>query len=213
MATAPVSARAFHDAAKLSECDLNFAPLAFEDAASDPDWHLDQRRSVLPAEPPGPPREGGPYDVARELMVGYEFADPSVVRAVYDPAHALDGRDMLLVGRFLGLRFHMGVRVGGVVEQQTELDGRPVHQFRWHYRTLEGHLEQGHMDYELLKWTHTGVIEFRIRAYSRRAHIRNPIVRWGFTMFGRAVQLRFYDRSLARMQVLVTNGVSPQPAQ
>lgn len=209
-ATAPVSARAFRDVADLSSRGPNFRPVTFEEAAADPRWRLDQRRCVLPAEAPGPPRPGGSFEVAREVLVSYRFADPSVVRAVYDPTAALDRRDMLLVGRFFGLRFHMGVRGAGVVDEQTTFEGRPVHRFRWRYHTLQGHLEHGQMDYEALKWMDSGEVEFRIRAYSRRAHIRNPIVRAGFFLFGRAVQLRFYRRSLARMQACVVDGSSGQ---
>lgn len=211
-ATAPVSSRAFHEFTELSGRGPNFRPVTFEDAASDPRWRLDQRRSVLPGEAPGPPRPGGSYEVAREVMIAYGFADPSVVRAVYDPTAELGRRDMLLVGRFFGLRFHMGVRMGGVVDEQTEREGRPIHRFRWRYHTLQGHLEHGQMDCEVLKWLDTGEVEFRIRAYSRRAHIRNPIVRAGFMLFGRVVQLRFYRRAMARMQVLVAAGSSRRDA-
>ncbi len=203
VATAPVADDAFRAFEELEGRDLNFDPISFDVADADPDWRLDERSCALPSEHPGPPDEAGPFAAARDLMIGYAFADPSKVRAVYDPASDLEGRDLLLVGRFAGMRFHMGVRIGGVVEGRTDLDGRPVHLFRWHYRTLEGHLERGHMDYELRKRVDTGEIEFRIRAYSQRARIGNPIVRLGFILFGRTVQLRFHDRSLDRMRRLV----------
>lgn len=203
VATAPVSDRAFAEFEQLSDRELNFEPISFEQAATDPDWHVDHREIDLPGEPAGPPVDDGPFEFARRLMVGYGFADPDKVRAVYDPDSALEGRDMLLVGRFAGLRFHMGVRIGGVDDRQVTIDGGEAHCFRWHYRTLEGHLERGHMDYELVKWLETGAVEFRIRAYSQRARIDNPIVRAGFILFGRTVQLAFYDRSLDRMCSLV----------
>lgn len=209
VATAPVSDRAYSAFEELEGRDLNFDPISFDEAAADSDWHQDDRSCPLPAENPGPPDEDGSFAAARDLLVDYRFADPSKVRAVYDPASDLEGRDMLLVGRFAGMRFHMGVRIGGVDEQHVDLDGRPAHRFRWHYRTLEGHLERGHMEYELVKWTDTGQVEFRIRAYSQRARIDNAIVRVGYILFGRTVQLRFYNRSLDRMRELVAERTTP----
>ena len=97
-------------------------------------------------------------------MRDYEFADPSIVRAVYHPDRPLEDRDMLLEGRFYGLRFHFGVRVGGRGRRDPAVDGRQVRVWGWNYRTLQGHLEMGQMDYEVWKWLDTGEVEFRIHA-------------------------------------------------
>ena len=139
------------------------------------------------------------------------MADPALVRAVYDAAAPLDGRDMLLVGRFLGLRFPMGVRVGGVVEGPDAVEGAPVHRFAWHYRTLEGHLERGQMDYEVVKELDSGRVRFRILAYSQRGPIGNPVVRAGFALFGRPTQTRFYARALQRMRALTAERAAVGP--
>jgi uncharacterized protein (UPF0548 family) len=136
-------------------------------------------------------------------MQRYEFADPSIVRAVYYPDRPLEERDMLLEVRFYGLRFRFGVRVGGVVDETRTVDGREVRVWGWNYRTLQGHLEKGQMDYEVWKWLDTGEVEFRIHAFSRAADIPNPIVRLGFRLFGRREQVRFARRSCERMAVLV----------
>ena len=200
--TAPVPAwalRAFDD---LHGRDVNFAPAGWEHARSDPAWQVDRHHTQLPAEAPGPPRPGGPFEVARRLLQSYEVADPSLVRAVYDAAAPFEGRDMLLVGRFFGLRFPMGVRIGGVVDGSDEIADAPVHRFAWHYRTLEGHLERGQMDYEIVKYLEDGRVEFHIAAYSQRGPIQNPIVRAGFALFGRWTQLRFYARASQRMRTL-----------
>ena len=50
----------------------------------------------------------------------------------------------------------------------------------WNYRTLDGHVEMGQMDWEVWKWLETGAVEFRVHAVSRAAPIPNPIVRLGF---------------------------------
>ena len=200
--TAPVPPSALEAFAQLGELEVNFTPITWEAAAADPAWRADRRGIGLPSEPPGPPVPDGPYEVARALLLTYEVADPALVRAVYDAAVPLEGRDMLLVGRFAGLRFPMGVRVGGVIDGRDEQEGAPVHRFAWHYRTLERHLERGQMDYEVVKDHATGRVEFRIAAYSQRGDITNRLVRAGFALFGRPTQLRFYARALERARRL-----------
>jgi uncharacterized protein (UPF0548 family) len=106
---------------------------------------------------------------------------------------------MLLEGRFWGLRFHFGVRVGGLVDEELAADGRPLRRWGWNYRTLQGHLEMGQMDYEVRKWLDSGEVEFRIHAFSRPAHIPNPVIRLGFRLFGRRVQRRFARHACQRM--------------
>jgi uncharacterized protein (UPF0548 family) len=174
-------------------------------------WKVDDYRQPLPPEPPGPPLPGGTWERARELMRDYEFADPRIVRAVYAPDSALEGRDMLLEARFLGLRFRFGVRVGGVVDETCPIEGRTVRVWGWTYRTLQGHLEMGEMDYEVWKWLDSGEVEFRIHVVSRAARIPNPIVRLGFRLFGRRQQVRFARRACERMACLL-EGRPVQPA-
>lgn len=174
-------------------------------------WNVDDYRQPLPPERPGPPARDGTWERARELMLDYQFADPRIVRAVYAPDSELEGRDMLLEARFLGLRFRFGVRVEGVVDETSEADGRPVRVWGWSYRTLQGHLEMGQMDYEVWKWLDSGEVEFRIHVVSRPARIPNPIVRLGFRIFGRRQQVRFARRACERMACLL-EGRSVQPA-
>lgn len=108
--TAPVRDRFLEEFHALAELELNLRPITFAQAAADPDWNLDHRRDVLAREQPGPPEPRGAYATARQALIDYAFADPRLVRAVYDPTVPLEGRDMLLVGHFYGLRFPMGVR-------------------------------------------------------------------------------------------------------
>jgi len=79
------------------------------------------------------------------------------------------------------------------------IEGREVRVWGWNYRTLQGHLEMGQMDYEVWKWTDSGVTEFRIHAVSKPARIPNPIIRLGFRLFGRFMQIRFAKRACDRM--------------
>ena len=135
-------------------------------------------------------------------MRGYEFADPSIVRAYFDEREPLEDRTMLLVIRFRGLRFRVGVRVREVYERTLEHGGRPLYIWGWSYGTLTGHFEMGQMDWQVWKWLDTGEVEFRIHAYSRRAPVPNPVVRLGFRAVGRREQLAFLHSTMRRMAEL-----------
>ena len=170
----------------------NFDPARLRELVAEEGWHHDDRRQPLAPEPPGAPVPGGSFELARKLMTDYAFADGSAVHAIFEQDAPLEGRDMVLVGRFVGLDFRLGVRVGGVVDEERVEDGRPVRVWGWYYRTLRGHLERGQMNYEVWKWLDTGEVEFRIAAVSHRAKVRNPLVRVGFALLGRREQLKFY---------------------
>jgi len=165
-------------------------------------WHLDDLRQPLPPEPPGEPVEGESWEIARRLMRGYEFADPSIVRAMYDPDEPLERRTMLLQLRFYGLRFRAGVRVSSVYDEERTEHGHIARVWGWAYQTLQGHLEMGQMNWEVWKWLDTGEVEFRIHAYSKRSRDRGPVVRLGFRLFGRREQLAFLHMTLKRMRHL-----------
>lgn len=174
-------------------------------------WRIDDYRQPLPGEPPGPPAPNGSWERTRQVMLDYEFADPAIVRAIYRRDSPLEGRDMLLEIRFWGLRFRVGVRVSGVIDETRELDGRQARVWGWSYATLQGHLEMGQMDYEAWKWLDTGAVEFRIHVASRASRIGNPIIRLGFRIFGRREQVRFARRACERMACLLREepGVLP----
>ena len=200
LAATPRARRALAD---LTGRDLNFDPA--EVAAVQPGgaWNIDDYCEPLPAEEPGEPVAGGSFQIARRLMRDYAFADPDVVRAVYDPADELVNRNMLLQVRYGPLRFLFGCRVGAVTDETRAVDGRSVRIWGWSYSTLEGHVERGQMDWQVWKWLDDGTVEFRIHVVSRRAKVRNPIVRLGFRLVGRSRQQRFARRACERMGALV----------
>jgi len=195
----PGSPRARRALAALAGKGLNFDPDQAEHFTTGNGWKVDDYLQPLSPEPPGPPRPGGSFEVAQRLLRDYAFADPAIVRAVYATDSPFEHRDMLLEGRFWGLRFHFGVRVGGLVDEELVTDGRRLRRWGWNYRTLQGHLEMGQMDYQVRKWLDSGAVEFRIHAVSRPAHIPNPVIRLGFRVFGRRVQRRFARHACQRM--------------
>ena len=190
----------------LHDKPLNYDRATREDSTVERGWRSDDYCQPLAWEAPGPPEPGGPWQRARQLLRDYEFADPRIVRAIYHPGGPLEGRDMLLEVRFWGLRFRFGVRVSGVIDELRRVDGRDVRLWGWSYATLQGHLETGHMDYEVWKWLDTGAVEFRIHVVSRASRIGNPIIRLGFRLFGRREQIRFAKRACERMACLVSAG-------
>jgi uncharacterized protein (UPF0548 family) len=174
-------------------------------------WHVDCAETVIGAEPPGPPVPRGAWQVAVDLVRRYEFAEPRIVRAVYREGGSLLGRDMLLEGRFFGLRFYLGVRVTGVIDE-TRSEGDAGEQvWGWSYQTLDGHLEQGRLTYEVIKNLGTGAVSFRVSGYSRRAPIHSPLVRLGFTFFGRWTQERFYRDIQQRLRELTQAALRGEP--
>ena len=166
-------------------------------------WKLDHYRQPLPPEPPGPPLPNGSWAACARLIADYAFADPKIVRALYYADQPLERRNILLEARFYGLRFLLGLRVGGVEDGTRQTNGRPAKRWGWNYQTLRGHLEMGQMDYTAVKWLDTGEVEFHIDAFSKAAQIPNPVVRLGFAVFGRLMQRRFARTALRRMVTLV----------
>ena len=164
----PTARRALDD---LHDKGLNFDLNRRAEFTPENGWHIDDYCVALPPEPPGAPQPGGSWEAARTLVRDYEFADPAIVRAIYRPDQPLSQRDMLLEARFYGLRFHLGVRVGGVNDETRTVDGREVRLWGWNYRTLLGHVEMGQMDWEVWKWLDDGRVEFRVHAVSRPAPI------------------------------------------
>ncbi len=216
-------ARVLGDPAARRELDAlhsrppNFDLRQVEGVAPGDGWEVDHYCRPLPPEPPGAPVDNGSWESARRLMQDYEFADPSIVHAVYHPDRPFEQRDMLLELRFWGLRFDVGVRVAGVRDELRTVEGRDVRVWGWSYLTLQGHLEMGQMDYEVWKWIDTGEVEFRIHRVSRPAAIRNPLIRLGFSLFGRRKQIEFAQRACDRMEALTAaalagaGGRSPVP--
>jgi len=193
----------------LRQLSVNYDPVRVpQDGRADGYWHVDSGTTVIGREAAGPPERDGPWVIACRLVSEYEFADARILRAVYRSGRDLLGRDMLLEGRFFGLRFYLGVRVTGLIDETRDTGERV---WGWCYQTLEGHLEQGRLSYEVIKDMHTGQVTFRVSGYSRPAPIANPLIRWGFVLFGRRTQKRFYRNIQARMADLVVRARRGRP--
>jgi uncharacterized protein (UPF0548 family) len=196
--------------------ELRERPVNYDEAQAPPfvvdGWHRDRRVIELGREAPGEPERGGLFEIAGALVNSYEFSDPRILRAAFRYPSDLVGRDLLLEGRFLVLRFLIGVRITAQHDEVRDGPSGPERVIGWSYQTLRGHLEQGLLTYEVAKERATGRVEFRIIAHSRRAPIRNPVLRLGFRVFGRRTQLRFYRHALARLLRLLSDPTAPPQA-
>ncbi|MDP9227024.1 MAG: DUF1990 domain-containing protein [Actinomycetota bacterium] len=190
--------------AHLRTKDLNFETGELNDDAREPGWFLDDYRQALPPEPPGPPVEGGSWEVARRLSRSMEFFDPALVRAFYDPRDPFVGRTMVLEVRFSWLRVYAGVRIGGLEDLTGDREAGRARVWAWNYRTLEDHFEVGQIDYQVWKWLDSGDVEFRIHALSKPAEIDHFFIALGFRMFGRSTQKRFARHACQRMASLTS---------
>jgi len=198
LAATPRAQRAL---ARLADRPLNFDPVDLQGAGSNTGWHIDDYGQPLPAERPGEPVCGASFEIARRLMRDYAFADPAIVRAVFDPASDLANRNMLLEVRFGPLRCLLGCRIGAIVDEIARSTGGtsasgagvtarlPVTSSvgRWSSQSGSG------------STTDDGTVEFRIHVVSRRAQAGNPLVRLGYRLVGRRQQVRFARRACERM--------------
>jgi uncharacterized protein (UPF0548 family) len=174
-------------------------------------WRYDDYCEPLPSEPPGPPVDGGPFRIAQTLLTHYKVADPRIVRAYYDQDAPLKGRDMLLELRVAFIRTYVGCRVEDVTDEKRTVDGRQVQVWGWPYRTLEGHIEQGQMAWQVWKWLDTGEVEFRIHSYSRFAGARNPLIAIGVKLCGQRMRQSYLTAACRRMARLTEEGLRREP--
>jgi uncharacterized protein (UPF0548 family) len=195
-------------AARLAE--LHGKPLNYDPAVPHPPergWRFDDYCEPLPAEAPGPPEDGGSFAVAQTLLRDYRVADSQIVSAYYDEEAPLEGRDMLLELRFLFFRTYAGCRVGKIIDETRDVDGRPARVWGWPYRTLEGHPEQGEMSWEVWKWLDSGEVEFHVHSYSRLARAANPFPRLGMRLIGQRERHRYLSSACKRMAHLTAEGL------
>ncbi len=166
-------------------------------------WNVDDYAAELPPEPPGPPLPHGSWEAAKTMLREYKFPPPNLITGIFYPDRPLEQRVMLLRGRFLGLSFYFGVRIGTVLDTLRDGDHGPEQVWGYNYQTLEGHFERGQIEFQIIKRLNTGAVVFAIHAFSQTGVIRNPFYAVGFKLFGRPLQKRFARDAMARMQMLV----------
>ena len=182
---------------------LDDAPRNFdeppEQLARRPGWNQYRSEAVIGYERPGPPLADGYFARARVAVANYEFSDPAIVLAHFDPRVPLLGRRLLLEIRVLTLRYLCGALVADVQEEPR--DHESIFAFR--YDTLAGHIERG-AEWFILKKDHaSGAVSFRIAAAWQPGDFPNWWSRLGFRLLARRYQLRWHRRAHRRLVGLI----------
>ena len=168
-------------------------------------WSSHGSETTIAREPAGDPVPGGAFERAREAVARYEFSDPRIVTAHFDPDAPLEGRRMLLELKALGLHFLAGTVVSAVRDERSEA----ATTFGYRYDTLQGHIESG-WEWFLLEKSHaTGDVRFRIAADWQPGDFPNRWSRIGFGLLGPYYQRRWVRRAHARMRHLLASGRPP----
>jgi uncharacterized protein (UPF0548 family) len=183
--------------AALRDVPRNFDPE--EPKTPENGWSRHGSETVVAREPAGPPRPGGAFERGRVAVARYEFSDPRIVEAHFDPDVPLAERRMLLELKPLVLHFLAGAVIGQVRDRRTEAE--TVFGFR--YDTLVGHVESGWEWFLLTKSHATGEIRFRIEADWRPGDFPNWWSRVGFAALGIHYQRRWTRRAHARLRSLL----------
>ncbi len=159
--------------------------------------------AVIGQEAPGPVEVDGDFSRVWRSVERYEFSDPRIVRAHFDPRTPLEGRRILLELQALGLRYLCPVRVA---EVKRDAEGG-LAGFR--IDTLKGHIEAGSEWFYVEKVRDSGEVLFRIEASWRTGEFPN-IVSWlGFHLVGRRYQRAWHRLAHFRLSELVTREPMP----
>lgn len=177
----------------------NFSEPA-EQLTTDRGWNQYSSEATVAHGPPGVPETDGLFERGRIAVANYEFSDPRIVIAHFDPSVPLPERYILLEMRALRVLHYLGGVVVGAVRSEQNVD-RSVFGFR--YDTLDGHIEQGAEWFLLTKEHETGQIRFRIEAAWRPGQFPNWWSRLGFRLLGRHYQERWHRRAHELMTQLI----------
>lgn len=171
-----------------------------EEMTGDRGWHHYYSEAVIANEPHGSLL----FERAKTALANYQFSDPGIVVAHFDPAGPLLQRRILLEIKILGLRYLCPALVTHVRD-----DGN-VYGFR--YDTLEGHIECG-MEWFLLTKNTAGEIRFRIEARWQPGNFPNWWSRLGFMVLSGPSQRRWHRRAHHRLSLLTHYGSTRRPSR
>ena len=178
---------------------VNFAETE-EEMTGEAGWHHYHSEAVIAREPEG----DDCFARARVALANYEFSDPDIVVAHFDPATPLLGRRMMLDIQVFGLHY----LCPAVVNRVREAPGV----FGFRYDTLEGHIERG-VEWFLLTKNERGEIRFRVEARWRKGQFPNWWSRIGFILLSGYYQRKWHRRAHNRLSLLAHHGSVLRPAR
>ena len=175
----------------------NFAA-AEEEMTGESGWHHYQSDAIIATDTEGSER----FQRARTALANYQFSDPGIVLAHFDPAAPLQGRPMLLEIQVLGLHYLCPAIVTRVRDEAGV--------FAFRYDTVEGHIERG-VEWFVLTRSDAGEIRFRIEARWRRGDFPNWWSRLGFIALSGHYQRQWHRRAHNRLSLLAYHGSTRRP--
>ena len=174
---------------------------ALEDELTvDHGWHHWYSEAVIAHEEP---HERACFERASVALANYEFSDPGIVLAHFDPTTPLLGRRLLLEIKVLGLHYLCPALV-----TQTRDEANTTFGFR--YDTLIGHMECG-LEWFLLTKAPNGEIRFRIEAKWKRGELPNWWSQIGFSLLSGHYQRKWHREAHRRLSLLAHYGSTARP--
>lgn len=166
---------------------------AEDEMTADRGWHHYHSEAVIAREPEGE----ACFSRACTAVANYQFSDPSIVVAHFDPKAPLLGRRILLEIKVMGLRYLCAALVSRVHDEPRA--------YGFRYDTLYGHIERG-MEWFLVTKDERGDIRFRIEARWRRGELPNWWSRLGFQLLAPRYQRRWHLQAHRRLAQLARGG-------
>ena len=159
---------------QLQALNYNYDEKVYQDLTDHKGWFSDHYQATLANESPGEPLPQGAFEAAKQSIRLYQFPNPKLITAVFDPDAKLPGRNMLMFAHFVGLSFTFGVRVTSEIDEvRTNDKGQKLQVWGYSYRTLKGHFEVGEIQFQISKNLQTGEVRFDISSYSKPDRIPN----------------------------------------
>jgi uncharacterized protein (UPF0548 family) len=181
---------------RLSSASVSFNG-AEEELTGEHGWNHYHSEAIIVAQ-----SDDTSFQRARVALANYQFSDPGIVVAHFDPKGALLGRRILLEIKVFGLRYLCPAVVTNVRDESS------VYGFR--YDTLEGHIERG-MEWFLLTRDGNGAIRFRIEARWQPGDMPNWWSRAGFSVLSGYFQRRWHRRAHNLLSLLARFGSTTRP--
>jgi len=183
---------------RLTRAQVNFTGVE-DELTVETGWHHYHSDAIIAREKP---EEDARFERARVALSNYQFSDPKIVGAHFDPKGPLLGRRILLEIKVLGLRYLCPALV-------THVRNEPgLYGFR--YDTLHGHIERG-MEWFVLTKDADGAIRFRIEARWQQGEMPNWWSRAGFTMLSGYYQRKWHRRAHNLLSLLAHYGSTKRP--
>jgi uncharacterized protein (UPF0548 family) len=184
----------------LKDLERNFPGIVEQEMTGGDGWHHYHSEAVIANESDRNDR----FARARQALASYQFSDPSIVVAHFDPKTPLLLRRMLLEIRIWQLRYLCPALVTHVRDEGAV--------FGFRYDTLEGHIERG-VEWFLLTRNDGGEIRFRIEARWQQGDFPNWWSRLGFFLVSDYYQRRWHREAHQRMHLYAHYGSLQRPPE